>query len=264
MARNGSRNTYGRHASDGKRNSFNPAAGLGLSIYPDIAWNDSAFARLTRRFDLFDDMIVVTDFDAAETPADGTQAKGQTPRRSFVADPLSIVEVLGKVSINSGLLPDNVLFWQRREGQERIGVWLPPQVWRLRVEPTTRVNRVIPLPGLVFVGKGKAYGLWALDSDRRPGLDTALYNAPCPNVSGNGVCAGNVEFPEAGAATIRAAVGAFFESGFNNHLDNGKSKKHPAAILDMWRELHKAKATAYPVEDLVLAHKTLAGVIEGE
>jgi PRTRC genetic system protein B len=235
-------------------NSFHPAAGLGVSIYPDIAWNDSAFAVLTRRLDLFDDMIIVTDFDD----------KGKTPTRSFVADPLSIVEALGRVSITSGLLPDNVLFWQRREGQERVGVWLPPQIWRLRVEPTTKVNRVVPLPGLVFVGKGKSYGLWALADDKRPELATPLYNAPCPNVSGNGVCAGNVEFPEAGAATIRAAVEAFFESGFNNHLDNGKSKAHPDGILKVWKELHAAKAEAYPVADLVLAGKTLKGVIEGE
>jgi PRTRC genetic system protein B len=233
--------------------SFHPAAGLGVSIYPDIAWNDGAFAKLTRRFDLFDDMIIVTDYDD----------KGKTPTRSFVADPLSIVEALGRVSIDSGLLPDNVLFWQRREGQERLGVWLPPQVWRLRVEPTTRVNRVIPLPGLVFAGRGKSYGLWALADDNRPGLDTPLYNAPCPNVSENGVCTGNVEFPEAGAATIRAAVEAFFESGFNNHLDNGKSKKHPAGILALWKELHSDKAEVYPVEDLVPAGLTLKGVIGG-
>lgn len=245
-------------------NSFSPAAGLGVSIYPDIAWSDGAFARLTRRFDLFDDMIIVTDFDAAETATPGTQAKGQTPKRSFVADPLSIVEALGRVSINSGLLPDNVLFWQRRGGQERIGVWLPPQVWRLRVEPTSRVNRVIPLPGLVFVGQGKSYGVWALDSDKRPGLDTPLYNAPCPNVLGRGVCAGNVEFPDAGAATIRAAAEAFFESGFNNHLDNGKSKKHPDGILALWKELHTAKAEVYPVGDMVAAGVTLKGMMNAE
>lgn len=235
-------------------NSFSPAAGLGVSIYPDIPWNDDAFARLTRRFDLFDDMIVVTDFDD----------KGQTPKRSFIADPLSIVEALGRVSINSGLLPDNVLFWQRRGGQERIGVWLPPQVWRLRAEPTSRVNRVIPLPGLVFVGQGKSYGVWALDSDKRPGLEAPLYNAPCPNVSGRGVCAGNVEFPDAGAATIRAAVEAFFESGFNNHLDNGKSKKYPASVLHLWRELAKDKEQPYPVGDLVAAGVTVKQMMNDE
>ena len=222
-----------------------------LAILPQVEWEDYCYSSLQTRLDIFEDMVVATKYNEKREPT------------TFVVDPLDLVTSLSGVPVSSDLLPEGCLFWQRRDGHERIGIWLPPQVWRLRVEPTTRVNRVIPLPGLVFVGTETRYNLWATATTARPAADTPLYLAPAPNVSRDrrGVCHGSVDFPVCGSATIWSAAAAFFESGFSNHLDNGKSKSAPGSILPLWRELHRAKAATYPVEDLVAASITLAEVI---
>jgi len=222
-----------------------------LAILPQVEWEDHCYSSLQTRLDIFEDMVVATRYDEKREPT------------TFVVDPLDLVTSLSGVPVTSGLLPAGCLFWQRRDGHERIGIWLPPQVWRLRVEPTTQVNRVIPLPSLIFVGAETRYNLWATATTARPSADTPLYLAPAPNISRDrrGVCHGSVDFPTCDSATIWSAVAAFFESGFSNHLDNGKSKSTPDSILPLWKELHRAKAETYPVEDLVAASITLGEVI---
>ena len=225
---------------------FNPLAGL--PIFPGVNFDEGDYASLKLRLDLYNDMVVATRYHK------GTQS-------SYVVDPLALAQAVADVEISTGLLPENILFWQRRNGQERLGLWLPPRVWSLRTEPTDSPNRRIPLPGLVFVGRGLNYSLYALAETGRPGLRSRLYAPPCPNVS-EAVCQGNVAFPVAGVDTIEQAATAFLESGFNNHLGNGKSKKYPEDILRMWRVLHRARATAYPVRDLVPREWRLQELVE--
>lgn len=222
-----------------------------LAILPQVEWENYCYSSLQTRLDIFEDMVVATRYSEKREPT------------TFIVDPLDLVTSLSGVPVTSDLLPEGCLFWQRRDGHERIGIWIPPQVWRLRVEPTTRVNRVIPLPGFVFVGMEKRYNLWATATPERPAADTPLYYAPTPNISRDrrGVCQGSADFPVCSSATIWAAVAAFFESGFNNHLDNGKSKECSNSILAMWQKLHRLKAETYPVEDLVEARITLGEVI---
>jgi hypothetical protein len=77
----------------------------------------------------------------------------------------------------------------------------------------------------------------------------------------SGICRGNVDFPQAAAGTIWPALRLFFESDFNNHLSNGKSKGYPRGILAAWEKL--AGAEAWPEDDLVSAGVTLGKVREG-
>ena len=69
-------------------------------------------------------------------------------------------------------------------------------------------------------------------------------------------------FPVAGGGTIWEAIDVFFQSGFNDHLDNNKSKSYPDSILKMWRKLNQEKAETYPLDDLVHANMTLANLME--
>ncbi len=236
------------------------------AILPQVEWQEGEYADLLMRLDLYTDMIVATRYERSF----GGLAGHQVQTSSFIVDPLDLAERLANLDLDSGLLPADCLFWQRRGGQHRLGLWLPPRVWHLRAEhpsghshgsPTDRPNRTIPLPGLVFVGQGQSFNLWALATPERPTLDTPLYRAPTPNVSARGVCRGNVEFPDITPATAGRAFEAFIESGFSNHLDDGKSKRYPKGILKMWQVLHRAKAETYPVGDLVEAGVTLGEVV---
>lgn len=223
-----------------------------VPIIPGVAWGADDYTSLRMTLHLYDDMIVATKH-------------GEGSESTFVVDPLELAQRLGGLDVQSGILPRNCLFWQRRGGQERLAVYVPPQVWRVEIAANGRRIEV-PLPGLVFVGQGKRYGAWAVVEPEQapagwlPHAGTALYRCPTPNIGDDGVCAGSVRFPVAGAGTIWAAVSLFFESRFNDHLSNGKSQRHPDCILEMWYEI--ADSEAYPVDDLVKAKSNLGGLME--
>lgn len=218
-----------------------------VPVLPGIDWAEGDYTSLQMRLDLYRDMIVARKFEAGQGGP------------LFVVDPLDLASVLAGLAISTGLLPEGCLFWSRKDGQERLGVYVPPKVWPVSIFREEQTWHV-PLPGLVFVGAGKKYELYAVKE--RPGVKVKLYNAPCPNVSGS-VCTGSAPFPEASAATIWQAVEAFFTSGFNGHLVQNKSQRQPADILAVWRELHEARARKYPLADLVEAGISFKRVMEG-
>lgn len=228
----------------------NNGTGTAYPVWPEVGFEREELASLRLRLDFYDDLIDVTKFE-----------QGQA-RNRFVADPLDVAQAIGEVPVASGLLPEGVLFWGRREGEERIGLWVPPGVHEVEVHLSGWSTVTIPLPGLVWIGQGKRYTLLALADEGRPNEASQLYRPPLPNVSDNGICAGSVSFPVATVATMPQAWQAFIGSGFNNHLANGKSRKYQADdILRMWRVLDRAGADQYPVGDLVPVGKQLREVV---
>lgn len=148
---------------------------------------------------------------------------------------------------STGLLPADTLFWQHTGQGDRMGVWLPPARRTLnfggRIKPLS-----LRLPGLVFVGQGARY--WLFAAARRPGPDDRLYRAPLPNVHGGDglICQGSVRFPRCSAETIARAAGLFFESEFNYDLLGG-NVAHTDDPVRVLRGLSRARA--FPVERLV-------------
>lgn len=217
-------------------------------VYPQVRWNDDDYARLEARLDLYTDFVVLSKFFAGEVS------------EKYVVDPAEVAAALAGIDLGSGLLPENCLFWSKRDGWDQLGIYLPPRTWLVTVRNEAQAWR-IPLPGLVFTGHEYNYSLWAV-TERPADAKTPLYLAPCPNVSLEGVCRGNAPFPRAGTLTIWQAVEVFFSSKFNRDLSNSKSKAHPACVLDQWRTLNQAGAESYPVEDLVQTRLTLGGLIK--
>lgn len=217
-----------------------------LPLYPGTQFNDNEQATLRLRLDIYDDMVLATRFDRSHDRTNGHQIE---PSATFLVDPDDLAARLAGLDLTSGLLPHNCLFWQKRGGRERIGVYVEPGAWELRVDSEIP-NRLVPLPGFVFVGHGVNYNLWAV-KERPANADAELFAAPVPNLDGRGACAGSVDFPKAGPETIWQAVDLFFESGFNAHLANGKSVKYPESVLRMWRVLDRCRAVEYPLGDLV-------------
>jgi hypothetical protein len=237
----------------------NGHAAPAIPVFAHTRFDDNEFTMLRAVLKLYDDMITQTRYDVAGQVVD-----------EYIVDPLDIAMRLSGMNISTGLLPRNCLLSQLKEGQKRIGILIEPRVWVVNVSGEKKPWRV-PLPALVFVGQGIKYGCWALSSKAAgPGAnwrlkpETAVFAAPCSNVSGNGVCAGSVKFPMAAPDTIWEAWGLFIESEFNTHLDTHKSRtRQRDSILKIWRELHEAEAEEYPVDDLYEVG-TLKGVIEGE
>jgi PRTRC genetic system protein B len=176
--------------------------------------------------------------------------------------PVSMVEVsnaFNRFGARTGLLPADALFWSSIAGSLRLGIWLNPAIRALRIGRGKKVETLrVPLPGLVFVGQGKQYSIYA--AQKRPMTDRAqLYQAPLPNVHQNGsICAGNVQFPAASGETIGQAVEMFFESLFNYDLADGKLR-NDANLITFLRGLRKARA--FPIDRLAPSPVTLREVM---
>jgi PRTRC genetic system protein B len=210
-----------------------------LPVFPQLQWNDRDYTNLKARLLLFEDFLVM------EKVEDGQ------PREMYLVDPLDIAARMGgAIGISSGILPANCLMWSWVDGQARIAVYVEPKIWAVSVEGNKGTWH-IPMPGLVVVGQDRTYHFYAVKESGWPGPETALYAAPCPNLGSKGVCVGDAPFPVASAETMGQAVKVFFESGFNNHLDNNKSLKYPKSVLTQWQKLHHNKTAIYPVDDLV-------------
>ncbi|MCP4286824.1 MAG: hypothetical protein GY792_20670, partial [Gammaproteobacteria bacterium] len=150
-------------------------------IYPAFKWGESDYARLQARLDLYDDFVTLSKFRTGQVTD------------QYLVDPAELAAVLAGVNLHSGLLPRDCLFWSKLQGYDRLGIYIPPQVWPVTIRNEVQAWRV-PLPGLIFTGHEYDYSLWAV-KDYPSDDKTPLYMAPCPNVHPEGVCRGSAPFP---------------------------------------------------------------------
>ena len=201
--------------------------------------------------------VTLTDEACWITRHDRTGA----PTLTYPATITDVCNAFNRFGASTGLLPADTLFWTERAGVLRIGVWLPParRTIHLHVKADPEKLRV-PLPGLMFVGQGTNYSVYAL-TERPITGNEMLYHAPLPNVHENGlICAGSVQFPLASGATLAQAVQLFFESLFNHDLSGGKVRK--GELLPTLRKLKRA--SVFPSDQLVATGVTVNELITGE
>jgi PRTRC genetic system protein B len=168
-----------------------------------------------------------------------------------------VVSACTTVTLGSGLLPPDVLFWRQRGQTVTLGIYVPARRWRVQVEEgAARQGYHLPLPPLVFVGSGAAYHVFAVR--RRPGNGREpLYAAPCPNVHHTGdICRGEARFPVCAAGTIWEALRLFLEGSiFNAHLSNGKCQSYSEDVRQLWAALAGKKR--FPLAELVPTQSSL-------
>jgi len=204
---------------------------------------------LRARLDVYEEALVLTKFEQGKAMA------------CYEVAPGDVATAFSGEMLATGILPDGCL-WYRQGSREQIGVYLPPQVWRMQLAPEGIVRTA--LPGLVLVGCGADYLLFAVKQRPSDGSER-LFHAPVPNVFNKGdICKGNVAFPTCSAGTIREVVRLFFEeSAFNNHLASGKvggEKRYAGDVRELWKDLSEAEAVEFPVELLVRTNLKLEDV----
>ncbi len=225
-----------------------PVALPELPIFPDLELETDKYASLQARLDLYPDFIVMTKYDQG------------TPDNPYLVDPAETAAALAGISLGSGLLPPDTLFWSKVDGLPRLGVYIPDRVWTVAVRGHEEALHV-PLPPLVFIGHRYDYSVWAV-TERPTSENTPIYVAPVPNVAfDTGVCRGSAPFPQAGEATIWEGVDIFFSSRFNHDLAQKKSQAYPDNVVEQWLALSKAGVETYPLDDLVrVKNMTMGGL----
>lgn len=181
-----------------------------------------------------------------------------------VADAAAAFRGEAGLSVATGILPPDVLFYQQAQGKPaRIGLWLPAGVRQLSWVTGKRTRRLaVPLPGLVFVGQGTQFWAWAAKA--RPGKESdPLFQAPLSNVNGAGlICHGDVEFPKAAPDKMAAAVAAFIYSNFNDHMDDSRVAKQEGSLLAFLQTLEGKRS--FPANRLRPAGLTAGQAMRGE
>ena len=180
------------------------------------------------RLDFFPEMVLLTRFG---------EANQQTTY------PVAVEDVAGAftdVHLATGLLPRETLFWQKQGDVTTIAIYVPARRWQVQVVDARTYQ--LPLPPMLFMGRGRRYYVYALRSRPR-GPHMPLWHFPSPNVSANGsICLGNAPFPSCEADSIYEALHLFLEgSAFNNHLVQGRSVTFPDDVRQLWELLDGQK-----------------------
>lgn len=166
------------------------------------------------------------------------------------------------ITLNAEFLPENVLSFSPAHL-----IWWSPECKRRIFFDNGEFGKktaVVPHPALVHVIIGSSWSIFALDTNKRPTKQTALFHAPYFNIYDSGqLCAGSAKTPSTlSTESIPAWEEAFFSSSFT-HV-NGRVKKcsHPKGEYALAKELLDLKHKSYPLQYLVKNGKTINSVLK--
>ena len=193
--------------------------------------------RLTARLNVYEETVTLELFD-----------RGMRDFRQVEAG--AVMDALSSRQVNSGLLPENVLWWNKRESGEVLGLWRPPGVRELTLleDPGRPAKRLkLPMPGLVFVCQSRRAPRVYAAKERPRHEEETLYRAPLPNIFRDGSsCGGTVNYP----GMPERIPEEFLESWFQAEGDlRQRSLRHMDNVLRLWQELEGE--AGYPLGDLV-------------
>lgn len=204
--------------------------------------------------------------DFYETDIIMTQWETPDRLKSYPVAVDDMVAACSQVTLGSGWLPPDTLFWKKQANHEELAIYIPAKRWHI---PTARHTYHLPLPPLVFHGRQYSYQVFAVK--KRPTLHTAaatrhpqthLFHFPGPNVHLTGtICRGDTPFPPCAPHTILAAITRFLEGSlFNKDLHQNKCRTYPEDILQLWQQLDGRKR--FPLSELVPANVSLNQLYE--
>ncbi len=190
----------------------------------------------------------------------------------YPVDPGQVAQALAaRVTFDTGILSSATVLI-RSEGLRRTIVeYRRPQRTGLFLEGTEAPLRVV-LPGLILIrlttgDDAPQYSLYAV-KQRPASLDLPLFQAPLPNIFGQGrICWGNISAvsPEAlASSSLKADWQMLFGTRFNDHGCAGKSKAFPHDIRQQLIALEVAGKRNYPKRDLIPVGVTLEQALTGE
>lgn len=160
-----------------------------------------------------------------------------------------VAGVFNNFQADTGLLPPDVLFWQVHQTTTRIGVYVPPARRTIKIMQGRRERKfTIPVPGLVFVGEGARYFVYAA-LDRPTRVADQLYHAPFWNVYPDGlICMGNTNPPVCSVTTIGQFLQLWWESDFTMHL-GGDVVKDKRPLIKFYESITNARK--FPSKQLI-------------
>jgi PRTRC genetic system protein B len=151
----------------------------------------------------------------------------------------TLIRGLG-AELKAEFLPDTVLY--RADGM--LVWWSRPGIRTLFFQKGSEVAKLsgedFPIPPLLWKVSANGLSLRALEDDKRPAPDTALFVAPFWNTSpwdGN-VCEGSMQKPgTAHVADIEPWMSGYFKALFTHAYGAGDLTRHKGGHKGLWSEL---------------------------
>lgn len=163
-------------------------------------------------------------------------------------------EMPSSLSFDSGWLPQGTLRFGLDAGGTRwVSMVLPASRRRLSILDTDLGLQEVelPLPGLVFTGRGRSYWIWAV-KDEVVTPQTQVFHAPLSNVDEVGrICFGANALPEADGTSMMHALHLFLDSPFNGHHASQKSRTHQGDIRFLLQDVASQKRDHFPDDELL-------------
>ncbi|MFB2917110.1 MULTISPECIES: hypothetical protein [Aerosakkonema] len=179
----------------------------------------------------------------------------------------AVRNAFSQLPVDSGFFPNGIVRWGSTTKGTFIVKFIPPSSNNQLSFTGDSQNQIlsIPLPGLVLMGIGRQYFLWAVKT-KLFDPNAKGFHAPLPNINtSGGICFGNNPIPDASSESIEFVWELFGRSPFNGDSVAGKSKTFRSDIRKQLNYLHKYQKRSYPLRDLVdypSRHKTIGEIIE--
>lgn len=114
----------------------------------------------------------------------------------------------------------------------------------------------IPLPGLILLGFGQSYYLWAT-LDKNVTRKSTICAAPFPNLDNSGkICFGTNITPECRLETIESVWRLILDSPFNNHQNQNRCLSHPQDVRKLLLTLDGKKT--FPKNAVIKTQHTVS------
>lgn len=190
------------------------------------------------RLDFFEQSIFFTKFE-------------EDRKTQYEVSAEDIEQLFSGVSFSTGILPTDTIFYSRKSNVEKVIILKGGCKKKIIIN---NKELTIPIPDHIFYGNGLEYRIFAVNLK-----ESFLYQMPLPNIYPDGkICQGSAHFTECSPRSIHKNYEAFWKSGFNNDLSEGRIKgNNLIAMLVVLR--HKSK---FPKKLLVKTEMSLQNLTE--
>lgn len=197
--------------------------------------------------------VTVHDFQ------DGQMCEGRPITREALTE--LCATVMPSINSTVSFLPPELLAYTPSNERGLVAWWSPPAVRTLYFDSDTGIpSGPAPVPGCVFMVRGRKLSVWALEGVDRPTPQTRLYQSPFFNVSGGSVCLGNMKKPRAARpADIEGWEQAFWMSAFTHEGGDELKGIKPHTL---WKGLVNSGRKKFPVKHLKPYGKTVGKILE--
>ena len=160
--------------------------------------------KLLCRLDFYEESIFLTKF-------------AEDRKSQYEVSAEDIEQLFSGVEFSTGMLPTNTIFYSRKHNVEKVVICYGATIKKIQLNDR---DIIIPIPDHIFIGQGLKYKIFAMDI-----TTSVVYQMPLPNVYKDGtICQGTANFTKCSPESINHNYKTFFDSGFNEDLEQGRVK----------------------------------------